>query len=55
MIEDVLRVAAGASAEYIGGDQTYYDILMMSEKVNNNKLFSLDVNKTASRICSSQP
>lgn len=34
LIEDILRVAAGVSAEEIGGDQIYSDILKMSEKVN---------------------
>ncbi|GKE64657.1 hypothetical protein Tco_1518818 [Tanacetum coccineum] len=34
LIEDIMRVAAGASAEDIGGDQVYSDILKMSEKVN---------------------
>ncbi|GJT99126.1 putative phospholipid:diacylglycerol acyltransferase 2 [Tanacetum coccineum] len=34
LIEDIMRVAAGASAEDIGGDQIYSDILKMSEKVN---------------------
>nr|XP_043631861.1 putative phospholipid:diacylglycerol acyltransferase 2 [Erigeron canadensis] len=34
LIEDVLRVAAGASAEEIGGDRIYSDILKMSDRVN---------------------
>ncbi|KAJ0657245.1 putative transferase [Helianthus annuus] len=33
LIEDVLRVAAGASGEEIGGDRIYSDILKMSERV----------------------
>ncbi|XP_071734900.1 putative phospholipid:diacylglycerol acyltransferase 2 [Rutidosis leptorrhynchoides] len=34
LIEDVLRVAAGASAAEIGGERIYSDILKMSERVN---------------------
>ncbi|CAI9272898.1 unnamed protein product [Lactuca saligna] len=34
LIEDVLRVAAGASGEEIGGDRIYSDILKMAERVN---------------------
>ncbi|KAL8247248.1 hypothetical protein R6Q59_008464 [Mikania micrantha] len=34
LIEDVLRVAAGASGEDIGGDRIYSDILKMSDRVN---------------------
>ncbi|KAI3520575.1 hypothetical protein L1887_10025 [Cichorium endivia] len=34
LIEDVLRVAAGASGAAIGGDRIYSDILEMAERVN---------------------
>ncbi|KAL3828527.1 hypothetical protein ACJIZ3_017329 [Penstemon smallii] len=34
LIEDVLRVAAGASGVEIGGDRIYSDIMKMSEKIN---------------------
>ncbi|KAL9416370.1 hypothetical protein AB3S75_039545 [Citrus x aurantiifolia] len=34
LIEDVLRVAAGASSSEIGGDRIYSDILRMSERIN---------------------
>ncbi|KAJ0084711.1 hypothetical protein Patl1_30520 [Pistacia atlantica] len=34
LIEDVLRVAAGASGAEIGGDQIYSDIRRMSERIN---------------------
>lgn len=34
LIEDVIRVAAGASGEDIGGDQVYSDIFKWSEKIN---------------------
>lgn len=34
LIEDVLRVAAGASAVEIGGERIYSDILKMSDRVN---------------------
>ncbi|KAJ4724968.1 Phospholipid:diacylglycerol acyltransferase 1 [Melia azedarach] len=34
LIEDVLRVAAGASGADIGGDRIYSDIIRMSEKIN---------------------
>lgn len=34
LIEDVLRVAAGASGSEIGGDRIYSDILRMSERIN---------------------
>lgn len=34
LIEDILRVAAGASAAEIGGDQIYSDILKISDRVN---------------------
>ncbi|KAL4577010.1 hypothetical protein LXL04_013111 [Taraxacum kok-saghyz] len=34
LIEDVLRVAAGASGEEIGGDRIYSDILKMADRVN---------------------
>lgn len=33
-IEDLLRVAAGASAAELGGDRIHSDILKMSEKIN---------------------
>ncbi|KAL3718224.1 hypothetical protein ACJRO7_003370 [Eucalyptus globulus] len=33
-IEDVLRVAAGATGEEIGGDRIYSDIMRMSERIN---------------------
>lgn len=34
LIEDVLRVAAGASGADLGGDQIFSDIMKMSEKIN---------------------
>ncbi|XP_040993031.1 putative phospholipid:diacylglycerol acyltransferase 2 isoform X1 [Juglans microcarpa x Juglans regia] len=34
LIEDVLRVAAGATGAEIGGDKIYSDILRMSERIN---------------------
>ncbi|KAJ6851690.1 phospholipid:diacylglycerol acyltransferase 1 [Iris pallida] len=34
LIEDVIRVAAGAPGEDLGGDQIYSDILKWSEKIN---------------------
>lgn len=34
LIEDVIRVAAGASGEDLGGDQVYSDIFKWSEKIN---------------------
>ncbi|XP_061948900.1 phospholipid:diacylglycerol acyltransferase 1-like isoform X1 [Populus nigra] len=34
LIEDVMRVAAGATGEELGGDQVYSDIFKWSEKVN---------------------
>ncbi|KAI3461341.1 hypothetical protein Pfo_018004 [Paulownia fortunei] len=34
LIEDVLRVAAGASGTELGGDRIYSDIMKMSEKIN---------------------
>lgn len=34
LIEDVLRVAAGASGAELGGDRIYSDIMKMSEKIN---------------------
>ncbi|KAJ9540428.1 hypothetical protein OSB04_026934 [Centaurea solstitialis] len=34
LIEDILRVAAGASGAEIGGDRIYSDILEMSDRVN---------------------
>ncbi|RWW05238.1 hypothetical protein BHE74_00015633 [Ensete ventricosum] len=34
LIEDVIRVAAGATGEDLGGDQVYSDILKWSEKIN---------------------
>lgn len=34
LIEDVLRVAAGATGEELGGDRIYSDILRMSERIN---------------------
>ncbi|KAL3616603.1 putative phospholipid:diacylglycerol acyltransferase 2 [Castilleja foliolosa] len=33
LIEDILRVAAGASGDEIGGDRIYSDIMKMSEKI----------------------
>lgn len=33
LIEDVLRVAAGASGVELGGDRVYSDIMKMSEKI----------------------
>ncbi|XP_059457479.1 phospholipid:diacylglycerol acyltransferase 1-like [Corylus avellana] len=34
LIEDILRVAAGATGEDLGGDQVYTDIFKWSEKIN---------------------
>lgn len=34
LIEDILRVAAGASGTEIGGDRIYSDILTLSERIN---------------------
>ncbi|PPR89413.1 hypothetical protein GOBAR_AA31272 [Gossypium barbadense] len=34
LIEDILRVAAGATGEEIGGNKIYSDILRMSERIN---------------------
>ncbi|XP_041000330.1 phospholipid:diacylglycerol acyltransferase 1-like isoform X1 [Juglans microcarpa x Juglans regia] len=34
LIEDILRVATGASGEDLGGDQVYSDIFKWSEKIN---------------------
>lgn len=34
LIEDVLRVAAGATGEELGGDRIYSDIVRMSERIN---------------------
>lgn len=34
LIEDVIRVAAGASGEDLGGDQVFSDIFKWSEKIN---------------------
>ena len=34
LIEDVLRVAAGATGEAIGGDQIHSDIMRISERIN---------------------
>lgn len=34
LIEDVIRVAAGATGEELGGDQVYSDIYKWSEKIN---------------------
>lgn len=34
LIEDVIRVAAGASGEDLGGDQVYSDIFKWSERIN---------------------
>ncbi|XP_022885454.1 putative phospholipid:diacylglycerol acyltransferase 2 isoform X1 [Olea europaea var. sylvestris] len=34
LIEDVLRVAAGASGSELGGDRIYSDIMKMSKKIN---------------------
>ncbi|GMI84103.1 hypothetical protein like AT3G44830 [Hibiscus trionum] len=34
LIEDILRIAAGATGEDIGGDKIYSDILRMSERVS---------------------
>ncbi|KAL8122890.1 hypothetical protein AgCh_011027 [Apium graveolens] len=36
LIEDILRVAAGATGEELGGDIIYSDILKWSEKINLN-------------------
>lgn len=33
LVEDVLRIAAGASGKEIGGDRVYSDVMRMSEKV----------------------
>lgn len=34
LIEDIIRVAAGASGEELGGDQVYSDIFQWSERIN---------------------
>ncbi|XP_010261970.1 PREDICTED: phospholipid:diacylglycerol acyltransferase 1-like [Nelumbo nucifera] len=34
LIEDIIRVAAGATGEELGGDQVYSDIFKWSEKIN---------------------
>jgi len=34
LIEDVIRVAAGATGEDLGGDQVYSDIFKWSDKIN---------------------
>lgn len=34
LIEDIIRVAAGATGEDLGGDQVYSDIFKWSEKIN---------------------
>jgi phospholipid:diacylglycerol acyltransferase len=34
LIEDVLRVAAGATGAEIGGDRVYSDIFRMSDRIN---------------------
>uniref|UniRef100_A0A2P2IWV9 phospholipid:diacylglycerol acyltransferase n=1 Tax=Rhizophora mucronata TaxID=61149 RepID=A0A2P2IWV9_RHIMU len=34
LIEDIMRVAAGATGEELGGDQVYSDIFKWSEKIN---------------------
>ncbi|CAL9779099.1 unnamed protein product [Musa acuminata subsp. burmannicoides] len=34
LIEDIIKVAAGASGEELGGDQVYSDIFKWSEKIN---------------------
>ncbi|KAJ0091503.1 hypothetical protein Patl1_13543 [Pistacia atlantica] len=34
LIEDILRVAAGATGEHLGGDQVYSDIFKWSEKID---------------------
>ena len=34
LIDDVLRIAAGASGAEIGGDKLYSDIFRMSERIN---------------------
>ncbi|XWS52927.1 hypothetical protein CRYUN_Cryun11dG0114800 [Craigia yunnanensis] len=34
LIEDILRIAAGATGKEIGGDRIYSDILRMSERIN---------------------
>lgn len=34
LIEDILRVAAGATGAQIGGDRIYSDIMRMSERIN---------------------
>ncbi|KAK8697755.1 hypothetical protein V6N13_113893 [Hibiscus sabdariffa] len=34
LIEDILRVAAGATGDEIGGDRIYSDILRMAERIN---------------------
>jgi phospholipid:diacylglycerol acyltransferase len=33
LIEDIIRIAAGATGEEIGGDQVYSDIFKWSEKI----------------------
>ncbi|KAL5716775.1 phospholipid:diacylglycerol acyltransferase [Ranunculus cassubicifolius] len=34
LIEDIMRVAAGATGEELGGDRIYSDIMKMSERIN---------------------
>ena len=34
LIEDIIRVAAGATGEDLGGNQVYTDIFKWSEKIN---------------------
>ena len=34
LIEDILRIAAGATGKEMGGDRIYSDILRMSERIN---------------------
>jgi phospholipid:diacylglycerol acyltransferase len=34
LIEDIIRVAAGATGEDLGGDRVYSDIFKWSEKIN---------------------
>lgn len=33
LIEDVLRIASGASGQEIGSDRVYSDVMKMSEKI----------------------
>ena len=39
LVEDILRVAAGATGEEIGGDKIYSDILRMSENKSSVWLY----------------